>query len=338
MLKMMVEDFNHEILNIQKTIVQNIDPANSVISLVQLKITKNTLNNAIKEFPNYLYKENKAKSTYIAYMNDMKHFYNFTKENFSSLRYVHEINNLVISEYKTHLVSSNKSGMISKSTMDRRYNALKVFFKYLKEYNYIAENILIHDKFGNKNENNFSPPKYLTEEELNKLNETIRNSKTQNKYRDLAMIAFLRYTGCRRSELLNLKWTDVNFYNETIILSRTKTNNANEIPMHDELKKALLKYKDTLGTNIQESVFISQVHKALSPTAFETMFKKYIKESGLPENTTPHHLRHTFITKLTKNNIDSTVIQKFSGHKDIRSLKPYMHLSNVDLKNALKYL
>lgn len=307
---------------------------------------RTTIVNAIKLFPNYLYLKGKPNSTIKAYMKDMEHFKTFMNERFKSIRYVREITNNELKAYKEFLIMKCKSKALTSNTIKRRYNALKTFFRYLYEENYIDTNLLKGDNFGNKRYGNVDDgtfdinylPGYLVEEELDYLAEIIEEHGGRDKYRDLAIFSCLRYLGCRRSEALNLKWTDVNFLNKTIEIKRPKSKNADVLLMNDELEKALLDYKEALGPNSIDYIFVSRQGNRWSETAFNNRFRKYVKLSGLEKNKdfkiTPHTLRHSFITLAVENDINIEKITRYTGHRDPKSLDVYTHLKINDLKDV----
>jgi len=83
-----------------------------------------------------------------------------------------------------------------------------------------------------------------------------------------------------------------------------------------------------------DPVFISNKGNRLSNTAFNQMFQKYVKLSGLKKdfNITSHVFRHSFCTHLVKQGIPLIAIQRYTGHRDINSLNVYSHVSSEQKK------
>jgi integrase len=66
----------------------------------------------------------------------------------------------------------------------------------------------------------------------------------KNNTRDKLVISLLYYTGIRKSELLNLNWTDINLSKSTLIIRRGKGGKDRLIPLHKEVTRLLDKYLD----------------------------------------------------------------------------------------------
>ena len=70
----------------------------------------------------------------------------------------------------------------------------------------------------------------------------------------------------------------------------------------------------------------------LTPRSIEKMIKKYTIQTGLPINTTPHVMRHTFATDLLSQGVDLRTIQEFLGHKSIAATQIYAHVTSKKLR------
>lgn len=300
-----------------------------------------TFNESLILFKNHLYREGKSMSTQTAYMKDIKHFNTFLKERLNNkIRYMNKVTLTEIMAYKDFLLEQVESGKYKRTTIDRMYNAFKSYRKFLEE-EYGIENIVKSDKFGNRKHKTAGDagdlPKYLSYEECLEIVEHIDSSQTKNKYRDKVIFLVLITLGARRSEVLNLKWSDVDLYNNTITIRRFKTKNADELPMSSELKTSLLKYLEThqkFGTH----VFRTRESQSMSVSAFSTVVKKWGDTSGMKNRKgfeiTPHIFRHSFITRCVKNNIEAEKIIRYTGHSSKDSIEIYTHLSTVNLMDV----
>lgn len=306
--------------------------------MIKPKMT--TIKNAIDTFSIYLYRQDKTKSTKNAYLKDLDYFYLFIRENLNNkIRYAEQITLVEIMQYKDYLLEKLNRNEFKRSTIDRKFNALKTFFNHLEE-DYSIKNIIKHDKFGNKkrgkNAGRDYLPNVLNKGDINCLLNIIKNNNDKDKYRALAIFQLLINIGCRRSEVLGLKWKDINLFDDEIIICREKTNNADVLPLSQSLKKALLDYRETL-TIQSEYVFISRQSDHLSKTGFSELINKYIKLSELENKKgfkiTAHTFRHTFITTCVKADMSLEKICRFTGHKDKDTLSIYSHLKTEDIKD-----
>ncbi|KXZ39459.1 integrase/recombinase XerD [Alkalithermobacter thermoalcaliphilus JW-YL-7 = DSM 7308] len=299
-----------------------------------------TIKQAESNFKMYLYREGKANSTAEAYLRDLEFFRNFLKDNLNNkIRYINQITLVEIRQYKDYMLSLVESGETKRTTVSRRFNSLKTFYNFLEE-EFNIKNIIKGDKFGNRKQSidcRNALPEVLSRREIKVILDTIRNSNNKNKYRDYALFQILVNLGCRRSEVLELKWEDVDFYKNTIRITREKTSNADILPLPSPVKEALEGYMDTLP-QMGEYIFQTRESGKMSVSAFTSTVNKWIKESKMEEikgfKITAHTFRHSFITELINKNIEESKIIRYTGHKDIRTLKIYTHLNHSNLSDV----
>lgn len=204
-----------------------------------------------------------------------------------------------------------------------------------------AENITFHDDFGNKkygkNPNKNYLPNYLKMDEIKRIINIALESTDKNKYRDALILIVLASYGCRRNELLSIRWNDIDWYNNSITITREKNETADVLPLPNKVKVALKQYMVTL-VNPKGYVFQSRQSSHLSPSAFTNVVNKYINISGFGKEKnfkiTPHTFRHSFITACVRNNFPNAKIKRYTGHKDDNSLEPYTHLVYEDLRDV----
>ncbi|WFA09567.1 tyrosine-type recombinase/integrase [Tissierella sp. Yu-01] len=296
-----------------------------------------TLKQSLEEFPTYLNIKGMTESTSKAYIGDLKIFKSYMKDNYPSITYIDTIKNFHIISYRNFLVEKIKTKEYKKTTVDRKFDSIKIFFDYLDFYNYIEENFVKDFSFQRFRNITFSEsgelviPRFLEQDEIKLIIDEAKKDRTENKFRDVAILEILRNTGCRRSSIIDLEWKDIDFRKKEILIKHRKSKNWSLIPLNKVLEQALIDYNASL-TEHTPNVF------NLKKDAFTDMINKYVKKSGLHEEKdfkiTAHIFRHSFITFLVKKKMPLEKIAKFTGHKDTRSLEVYTHLVPDDLKDV----
>jgi site-specific recombinase XerD len=296
---------------------------------------KTTINQAINFFMNYLYANNNSKQTIVCYTTDLNIFKNFVKSNFTGVRYIQQLRLSDLNQYLAHLRKQVEHKEIQAATMDRRVFSLRSFYSFLYDDRLLDYNPASKLKY--KKSQNKSVPNYLEEHELDHLFKVIENTNDRNKYRDIAIFACLRYLGARRTEVTNLKWSDIHFTTQQIKIYREKTNTYSLLPMHPKLVDALLQLYNATFDKTKEYVFISRQGNQLSKTAFNSVINKYVNLASINKDfkITARIFRHTFCTIAAKKNIASQKIMEFTGHKSADTLSIYSKMNTSHLSDLL---
>ena len=190
------------------------------------------------------------------------------------------------------------------------------FFNYCIEREYIDKN----PATGIKKLNELSRLKTLSDEDINKLIAGATNKLTKD------LITFLIYTGCRKSEALNLKWDDVDLKNDVVAIKGTKTKYDRYIPIHSQLKELL-----TAIEKKSEYVFTGINGKVKD---FRDSFKTACRNAGL-KDLRIHDLRHVFASKMVMGGTSLYITGELLGHRTTQMTKRYSHLVPDTLKKAV---
>jgi len=158
---------------------------------------------------------------------------------------------------------------------------------------------------------------YLTEEELKRFFDSIR-SKSMRGLRFKAFFSVLFSTGCRISEVLNLKIQDIDFEKkEAMIIG--KGDKQRKIYFTDWSIECIKDYLEKREYK-HKFVFIGQSkkHAKWARGDAEQSFRTFVRNSGM-RKFTPHTVRHSFATHLLKKGIGIGHIQVLLGHSDIQT-------------------
>lgn len=146
-----------------------------------------------------------------------------------------------------------------------------------------------------------------------------------------AIVRLLLLTGCRKREILDLKWSEIDMEKGTIRLpmGRTKTGKTRYVPLNDQAMAVLQSVPRWDGCD-----WVVPNPKTLKPlTAFYNGWNHARKEAGVPEIRV-HDLRHTFASWLVESGATLYVASKALGHASSRSTERYAHVSDKTIRGA----
>lgn len=178
------------------------------------------------------------------------------------------------------------------------------------------------------------PREHLTEEEVKILIKTAKKC-SPNPYRDSTMIMVAFIHAFRVSELLNLKWDQIDFRTHRMNVKRLKRGLNSIHPMGSTEIRALRKLqKEQLNICRSPYVFISKQHKTtLTPRTFQLMLVQIGKKAGFPFPIHPHMLRHATGHKLINEKRGTRHIQVYMGIKKLEHTERYTFLNENKFEN-----
>lgn len=219
----------------------------------------------------------------------------------------------------------------SVSTINRHISSLKGYFNYLLENNYIRVNPMEDISTLKKSK---LLPKYLSISEVDNL----LNIKlvTPFDYRNKAMLELMYGTGLRVSELVKLKYSNIDFENSLVRVTG-KGKKDRIIPMGEVcayyLKIYLSEYRNKLlKRNTYDEVFLNNHGKPITRQGFNFILENIKECAGITKTLTPHVLRHSFATHLLEGGADIRSIQEMLGHENISTTNIYTEVVNDVLK------
>lgn len=307
----------------------------------------------IDEYLHYLRVEKHlAKKTLEAYSHDLKLWYDFLQtKSMMSWEETTKEHFLLFSIFR------RQRDKVRASSLARNLVAIRNFYKFLKESNYVKQNVAEYldlPKLG------FHLPKYLSMSEVEilldgdgikdneshlashsgSLNFVIKNYHDAHLFRDDTMLQLLYACGLRVSELVHLKMNDVNLQSG-YVLAYGKGSKERYIPMGKVAIAFLDKYlKEArpvlIGKKKSDVLFVSRRAKAISRQMFWLYIKRMARMRGIKKQISPHVIRHSFATHLLENGADLRSVQIMLGHADISTTQIYTHVSHERLKQIHK--
>ena len=143
-------------------------------------------------------------------------------------------------------------------------------------------------------------------------------------------IATMLLSGTRVSEAINLKLTDVDIEDKSILIRNGKGGKKRSTFMLDPLADILRAYIHQLPKSA-EYLFTSK--RTQKPVSRIYIFQQ-CQALFLDMNIHPHLLRHTYATLLAKKDLDVFTLQKILGHSNLSTTQLYLHPSHQDLKTS----
>ena len=164
--------------------------------------------------------------------------------------------------------------------------------------------------------------RFLDEQERNALLGACKNSS----YSPLYLIVVLALsTGARKSELLNLRWPDIDLKKQQIILHETKNGERRVLPLRGHAFELI---KDYQKVRLLNTDLLFPFGTPPKPYEIRPPFEKAVKEAGI-KNFRFHDLRHTAASYLAMNGASLMEISEILGHKTLQMVKRYAHLAEA---------
>ncbi len=282
----------------------------------------------INSFLSYLALEKKySKHTTIAYLNDLNSFQMFCNEMYNGQSIV-TVNYTQIRSWIVSLVEAN----LSNRSINRKISSLKSFYKFLQKIKEIEINPLAKHK-ALKIPKQVQVP-FSEKEIINALNLIAGNDDFES-LRNKLIIELFYATGIRRSELINIKITDIDYVNETVKVLG-KRNKERFIPLIKSVRKSLIRYLEVRGEIDTNSsyLFITKKGKIIYDTLVYRVINNYFSSVSSKVKKSPHIIRHSFATHLLNEGADLNSVKELLGHSSLASTQVYTHSSLGKLKEV----
>ena len=169
--------------------------------------------------------------------------------------------------------------------------------------------------------------RFLTFDELSKLANALELEEGGSVH-PVAAIRLLALTGCRRGEIVNLKWQDVDLQRRLLHLRDSKTR---EKAVY--LSPAAVEILARLPVYRGNPFVIARLHTPKPSGAVNRTWERVRRRAGLPD-VRLHDLRHTFASVGAGASIGLPVIGKLLGHTQASTTARYAHLADDPIRRA----
>jgi integrase len=231
-------------------------------------------------------------------------------------------NTLLAEQYQTDLINRN----LKPATVNKHLSIIKAMIKKAVDWGFVEEETLkMVRKVKMLTENN-KRLRYLSRDECQEL-----ISCCDLHLKPIVITAL--NTGMRKSEVLNLRWDQVDLTHGFILLDITKNGERREIPIHSTMKETFKSISRRL--DVPHVFFDSKTGKPYQNV--KRSFATACKRAKLIDFRF-HDLRHTFGSQLVMSGIDITTVKELLGHKTLTMTLRYSHLAPSHKVKALDVL
>jgi len=181
---------------------------------------------------------------------------------------------------------------------------------------------------GRKANTKYRTREHLTEREVERLVEAAKGNRWGHRDSTMVLIAFRH--GLRASELVDLRWEQVDLKGGVLHVRRVKQGTPATHPLTGRELRALRRLeREATGSPF---VFVSERRAPFSTRGFQAMVERAAQAAGFDMKIHPHMLRHACGYKLANEGVDTRTIQSYLGHKSIQHTVRYTELAPTRFK------
>lgn len=246
-----------------------------------------------------------------------------------------------------------QSRKLARSSIRRKLSSLRAFVRFL-----IAREVLHDDPFAGLRSMKTARklPQILSVDEVSRLlaapleggcqrlGDSDEHGAAETRFaaaRDTAVLEIIYSGGLRISEAVGLNLEDVDTLGKTFVV-RGKGRKERLCALGDPAIAALRDYlaereRQGLGGRREPgALFRNRLGGRLTARSVQRSLKTYLARAGLPPDTTPHKLRHSFATHLLDAGADLRSVQELLGHSSLSTTQIYTHVSSERMKQVYR--
>lgn len=286
----------------------------------------------MRDFLEYMKNEKrKAKNTLIAYERDLKAFEKYLKDR--GPKGLDQCSESDAISYVLEMGNENKS----KSTINRRVSVLRNYYEYMIGQGVIASNPFSKIKASKTESRQIE---YLSIEETERLMELPGND--DKGVRDRALMEFMYGTGARVTEVVRLRFSDINLRMNFVTL-KDVNEESRIVPLGSYASDAMSAYVNgpydkLLGREHTDDdfVFINMRGEPLTRQGIWKILKDYGAQLGAEERMTPQILRDSFAIHILQNGGDLKTLQELMGFEDMTIGIAYLAVTDIHVRDVFK--
>ena len=286
----------------------------------------------MRDYIEYMKNEKrKAENTLVAYERDLKAF-----EKFLAGRGVGSLTECTDSDAVAYVLELNRDNK-SKPTINRKISAIRNYYEFEIQKGLRTGNPFtrVRSAKGDKRQ-----IEYLTVEEIEQL--LALPDDTSKGIRDRALLEFMYGTGARVTEVVRLRFSDVNLRMSFVTL-RDSNDESRIVPLGSYASEAMSAYVNNAYDSIigrehgdEDYVFINMRGEPLTRQGIWKILKDYGAQLGMAERMTPQILRDSFAIHILQNGGDLKTLQELMGFEDMTIGIAYLAVTDIHVRDVFK--
>ena len=281
------------------------------VTALQEKIPTAEAFQHLHQFRQWLQAKRYSDNTLKTYTEALKSFLFFFRE-----KPVSEITNTDVIIYNNEFILKNK---LSASYQNQIVNAIKLFFATVQNRRMEVDKLERPKKPQRL-------PNVLSKEEV----KMILNAPSNIKHK--TMLAVIYSCGLRRSELLNLKPTDIDSRRNIVLVRQAKGQKDRIVPLSQKLLALLRDYYVAYKPAVW--LFEGQSHGPYDERSLSNVLKQALAKTTIKKPVSLHWLRHSYATHLLESGTDLRHTQEILGHNSSKTTELYTHVSTRGIQNV----
>jgi integrase/recombinase XerC len=288
---------------------------------------------AVASFLEFVKNKSASGHTLASYAADLKQFADYLKS-----QGIGRLEDIDVSRLRAYLRELH-GVMYSKASIARKLSTLRSLFSYLRRSGLLERDVTRSLRGPSAPR---SLPRALSREAVEALFRAASDS--EDSVRDTAVLELLYGCGLRVSELVGLKWRDIDMEERWLIVLG-KGNKERRVPFGSYAQRALralaglearMGSEAQIGEDARDGFVFAGKKKKGSPLTARTVHRivtALAAGSGLAE-VSPHTLRHSCATHLLEEGASLKFVQEFLGHENMATTQIYLTISASWMKES----
>jgi integrase/recombinase XerC len=280
------------------------------------------------------YEKRASERTVESYMFDVRNLFAFLNQHRGRQINLAVLSVLSLTDFRSWLAHNAAQERVA-SSRARAVAGVRNFFRWLDKNGHLHNNAIELLKLPKTARR---LPRPVTESQAQDIMALSKNVPNENwvGLRDEALFTLLYGAGLRISEALNLTAADLSQGDRLTVTG--KGNKQRNTPLLPIVREVLEKYLAACpyALKAEDNLFVGERGEKLNPAVAQRHLRQLRRQLNLPENVTPHALRHSFATHLLSSGADLRSLQELLGHSSLSSTQLYTQVDAQHLQKAYK--